>query len=35
MYLLYLFAWKVIGVLPEKSAYKLANNISDQIFNKN
>jgi len=35
MYLLYLFAWKVIGVLPEKSAYKLANKISDQIFNKN
>jgi len=35
MYLLYLFAWKVIGVLPEKSAYKLANRISDQIFNKN
>jgi KDO2-lipid IV(A) lauroyltransferase len=35
MYLLYLFAWKVIGVLPEKSAYKLANLISDQIYNKN
>jgi KDO2-lipid IV(A) lauroyltransferase len=35
MYLLYLFAWKVIGVLPEKSAYKLANLISDQIFIKN
>ena len=35
MYLLYLFAWKVIGVLPEKSAYKLANLISDQIFKKN
>ena len=35
MYLLYLFAWKVIGVLPEKSAYKLANIISDQIYNKN
>jgi KDO2-lipid IV(A) lauroyltransferase len=35
MYLLYLFAWKVIGVLPEKRAYKLANLISDQIFKKN
>jgi KDO2-lipid IV(A) lauroyltransferase len=35
MYLLYLFAWKVIGVLPEKSAYKLANAISDQIYKKN
>ena len=35
MYLLYLFAWKVIGVLPERSAYKLANLISDQIYNKN
>lgn len=35
MFLLYLFAWKVIGVLPEKSAYKLANIISDQIYNKN
>jgi len=35
MYLLYLFAWKVLGVLPEKSAYKLANIISDQIYNKN
>jgi KDO2-lipid IV(A) lauroyltransferase len=35
MYLLYLFAWKVIGVLPEKSAYKLANVISDRIYSKN
>ena len=35
MYLLYLFAWKVIGVLPEKWAYKLANFVSDQIFKKN
>ena len=35
MYLLYLFAWKVIGILPEKSAYKLANAISDQIYKKN
>jgi len=35
MYLLYLFAWKVIGVLPEKSAYKLANLISDRVYSKN
>ena len=35
MYLLYLFAWKIIGVLPEKSAYKLANLVSDRIFKKN
>jgi len=35
MYLLYLFAWKVIGVLPEKSAYKLANLISDRVYRKN
>ena len=35
MYLLYLFAWKVIGVLPEKSAYKLANIISDRVYSKN
>jgi KDO2-lipid IV(A) lauroyltransferase len=35
MYLLYLFAWKVIGVSPEKSAYKLANVISDRVYSKN
>lgn len=35
MYLLYLFAWKVIGVLPEKSAYKLANVISDLVYGRN
>ena len=35
MYLLYLFAWKVIGILPEKNAYKLANFVSDRIFRKN
>ena len=35
MYLLYLFAWKVIGVLPEKCAYKLANVISDRVYSKN
>ena len=35
MYLLYLFAWKVIGILPEKNAYQLANFVSDQILRKN
>jgi phosphatidylinositol dimannoside acyltransferase len=35
MYLLYLFAWKVIGILPEKTAYQLANYVSDQILRKN
>ena len=35
MYLLYLFAWKLIGVLPEKSAYKLSKMISDRIYRKN
>ena len=35
MYLLYLFAWKVIALLPEKSAYQLANFVSDRIYKKN
>jgi KDO2-lipid IV(A) lauroyltransferase len=35
MYLLYLFAWKTIGILPEKTAYQLANLVSDQILRKN
>jgi len=35
MYLLYLFGWKIIGILPEKNAYKLANFVSDRIFRKN
>jgi KDO2-lipid IV(A) lauroyltransferase len=35
MYLLYLFAWKVIGILPEKSAYQLSKVISDRIYSKN
>ena len=35
MYLLYLFAWKLIAVLPEKSAYKLADYVSDRIYKKN
>ena len=35
MYLLYLFAWKIIALLPEKSAYKLSNYVSDLIYKKN
>jgi KDO2-lipid IV(A) lauroyltransferase len=35
MYLLYLFAWKLIALLPEKSAYQLANFVSDRIYKKN
>jgi KDO2-lipid IV(A) lauroyltransferase len=35
MYLLYLIAWKLIALLPEKSAYKLADYVSDRIYNKN
>ncbi|MEY3128298.1 MAG: hypothetical protein RIS06_854 [Actinomycetota bacterium] len=35
MFILYLLAWKIIGLLPEKSAYKLANLISDRIYRKN
>ena len=34
MHLLYLFAWRLIGVLPERIAYKLANLISDQIYRR-
>lgn len=35
MYLLYLAAWKLIGLLPERMAYKLANFVADQIYRKN
>lgn len=35
MYLLYLAAWRLIGIFPEKSAYKLANLVSDRIYKKN
>jgi KDO2-lipid IV(A) lauroyltransferase len=35
MYLLYLFVWKLIAVLPEKLAYKFAYYVSDQIYKKN
>ena len=35
MYLLYLLAWKLIALLPEKLAYNLADYVSDQIYKKN
>lgn len=34
MYLFYLFAWKIIGLLPEKLAYKLANRVADIAYRK-
>ena len=34
MYLLYLLVWRLIGVLPEKMAYRLANLVSDQIYRR-
>ncbi|MEY3384788.1 MAG: hypothetical protein RLZ38_289 [Actinomycetota bacterium] len=35
MYLFYLFAWKFIGILPEKMAYALASFVADFVFKKN
>lgn len=35
MYLLYLSAWKFIGILPEKTAYQLANLVADYINRRN
>ena len=35
MFLIYLLAWKLIGALPEKIAYALANQISDFIYFRN
>ena len=35
MYLFYLFAWKFIGILPEKIAYALASFVADFVFKKN
>lgn len=35
MYLLYLLAWQLIALLPEKLAYKLADYVSDRIYKKN
>lgn len=33
--MLYLFAWKFIGILPEKTAYQLANLVADYINKRN
>ena len=35
MYLFYLFAWKFIGILPERIAYALASFVADYAFKKN
>ena len=35
MFLFYLFAWKLIGILPEKIAYALASFVADYAFKKN
>jgi len=35
MYLGYLLVWRIIGILPEKIAYGLANQVSDYLFKKN
>ena len=35
MYLLYLLIWKIIGFLPEKLAYKIANLVSDFTYLRN
>lgn len=35
MYLLYLSTWKIIGFLPEKLAYKIANLVSDFTYLRN
>lgn len=34
-YLAYLLGWKLVGVLPEKSAYALFENISKYIYSRN
>jgi phosphatidylinositol dimannoside acyltransferase len=35
MYIAYLLAWRVIGILPETLAYGLANKIADYLYKKN
>ena len=35
MYLLYLFVWKIIGLLPEKIAYQVANFVADIAYRRN
>ena len=35
MYLAYLFAWRLVGALPEKIAYALGQKIADYVYQKN
>ena len=35
MYLAYLFAWRLVGALPEKLAYAIGRKISDYVYKKN
>ena len=35
MYLAYLFAWRLIALLPEKIAYGIGQRVSDYVFKKN
>lgn len=35
MYIAYLLAWRLIGILPEQLAYGLANKIADYLYKKN
>ena len=35
MYLAYLFAWRLVGILPEKIAYAIGTKISDYVYKKN
>ena len=35
MYLAYLFAWRLVGALPEKFAYAIGTKISDYVYKKN
>jgi phosphatidylinositol dimannoside acyltransferase len=35
MYIAYLLAWRLIGILPERLAYGLANTIADYLYKKN
>jgi KDO2-lipid IV(A) lauroyltransferase len=35
MYLAYLFAWRLVGALPEKLAYAIGAKISDYVYKKN
>jgi KDO2-lipid IV(A) lauroyltransferase len=35
MYIVYLLAWRLIGILPERLAYGLANKIADYLYKQN